>query len=109
MIYSFSQRFNAPIYQLPANRNVKMIPGLSIPAIRILSTINLQSLLERVELFISCGGGRSSENQLSVQLPLLRNVPCSSNFLVDKWVIMLEVCAKTFEFEGSPDRESVLC
>ena len=44
---------------------------------------------------------------MSVKLPVLRNVPLSSDLGVDKWAVVLEIAAQSFGFERGPDGELV--
>lgn len=44
---------------------------------------------------------------MSVELPVLGDVPLSSDLGIDEWVVVLEVAAKAFGFQSGPDGELV--
>jgi hypothetical protein len=68
-----------------------------------LSAKNLQPLLNIYERLLARWRNRCTEYQLCAELPVLRNVPCICDLLVDQWVVVLEVGAKSFLLESSPD------
>ena len=71
--------------------------------INALRTKNLQPLLNINETLLSGRCNRSTEDQLCTQFPILRDVPCLCDLLVNQRVIVLQVGAKPFLLEGSPD------
>ena len=68
-----------------------------------LCTKNLQPLLNVDEALLTRWRHWGTEHQLCAQLPVLRDVPCLCNLLVDQGVVVLEVGAESFLLESSPD------
>lgn len=45
---------------------------------------------------------RSTKNQLGLQRPIQRNIECLGGFLIGQWVVVLQVAAQSFSFQGRP-------
>ena len=62
----------------------------------VLSTVNEDSLLERLEGLVIGFTSRRAEDQLGLQAPVLRHVPSGCDLLVDQRVVVLKVGTKSF-------------
>ena len=71
----------------------------------LLSTINLNSLLDILESLLAGWCSLSTEDQLSVEFPRSRDIPLRSNLGVDERVVVLEIGSESFSGEGGPDNE----
>ena len=64
---------------------------------------NLQSLLNINERLLASRSNRCTEDQLGRELPILGDVPCIGDLLVDQRVVVLQVGAKPLLLKSSPD------
>jgi len=74
-------------------------------SITALLPIHLNPLLNRLPGLIpwqSCG---RPKHELRLETPVLRHVPFSLDAAVDERVVVLEIGAEAFGFEGGPDWE----
>jgi hypothetical protein len=64
---------------------------------------NLEAVLNGSESLLARLRGRSTEDQLGVQLPRSRDVPGLSDLLIDQRAVVLQVGAETLGLKGKPD------
>lgn len=64
---------------------------------------NLEAVLNGSELLLAGLGGRSTEDQLGIQLPGGRDVPGLGDLLIDQRAVVLEVSTETLRLKGDPD------
>ena len=68
-----------------------------------LFTEDLEAVLQRRESLLAGRGGRSTEDELGIELPRSRQVPLLLDTLVDQRAVVLQVGAEAFGLESSPD------
>lgn len=62
-----------------------------------------ESLLDRLLGLLASGALGLAEDELGLEGPGLGDLPLLADLLVDEGVVVLEVGAEAFLFEGSPD------
>lgn len=73
-----------------------------------LGTINLESLASNILVRLLAGRRHwGTNNQLGLEFPSLRHIPCRLDLLVNERVVMLEAGAKTLGLESGPGSDLV--
>ena len=68
----------------------------------VLSAVDEDALLERLEGLLVGRAGWLAEDKLRLQAPVGGDVPGGGDLLVDQGIVVLEICTEAFLFESSP-------
>lgn len=70
-----------------------------------LLTKDLDALLEGLEVLVARLAGAAAEDELSIELPTLGDLPRFGNLLVDEGVVVLQIGAEALELKGGPGQD----
>ena len=63
------------------------------------------NILNRLKLLLTRFPSLTPKDQLGTKLPVKRNIPSLLDLAINNRIVVLEVCAKAFGFEGDPEGE----